>query len=203
MIKAVFFDADGVLTVPEEFFSVVYAKSHGLDPESFRPFFTKQWSDIVTGKKDLKESIIQNQELWQWSGTPDELVAYWCKSEDIRNTEMIDLVKQVREAGTHCFLVTEQEKYRGEYMKNIMFKDLFDGYFVTAELGIKKSDPSFFIEVVKRLRESGFEVIPDEILFFDDSQTKVEAALEAGLNAHLFEDVEGVKQVLLDNKIKV
>jgi hypothetical protein len=59
----VLFDADGVLTLAEEVFSVVYARSHGLDPKPFEQFFRNDWKPIVTGKVDLKESIAANTAL--------------------------------------------------------------------------------------------------------------------------------------------
>ena len=44
-IEAVLFDADGVLILPEEVFSVVYAKSHGLSPAPFDQFFRESFDD--------------------------------------------------------------------------------------------------------------------------------------------------------------
>src|SRR5690606_22270560 len=132
----ILFDADGVLTLPEEVFSIVYSRSHGLDPKPFEEFFRTDWKPIVTGKVDLKESIASNPGLWQWPGEIDDLLKYWFETEDVRNQELIEIIHQLKDAGVPCYLATEQEKYRGEYMKNVMFKDLFDGYFVTAELGV-------------------------------------------------------------------
>lgn len=196
MKKIILFDADGVLTLPEELFSVVYAKSHGLDPEPFEDFFKSEWSDYVTGKADLKEHILTHNELWQWNGTPDGLVAYWCKTEDIRNDEMISLVQDLRGQGFPCYLATEQERYRGEYMKNVMFKDLFDGYFISAEIGYKKSNPAFFESILKSLKFTHPDITPKDIIFFDDSRSKVDAALEVGLDAVLFEGAATVRQKL-------
>src|SRR5688572_15966063 len=144
MSQLLLFDADGVLTLPEEVFSIVYTRSHGLDIEPFDQFFQTEWSDFVTGKRDLKEHIRDNPSLWQWDGTPDELLDYWFKSEDVRNEELIKLIESMRKEGTPCYLATEQEKYRGDYMRDVMFKDLFDGFFITAEVGLKKSQPEFF-----------------------------------------------------------
>lgn len=195
-VKAILFDADGVLTLPEEMFSVMYSKSRGLDPMPFENFFKTEWQDFVMGNRDLKEHIRDNPNLWQWDGTPEELLELWFKSEDIRNNEMIDLVEQIRTSGTPCYLATEQEKYRGEYMKNVMFKGLFDGYFVTAELGLKKSDLRFFNKIIELLNKNGLNVKANEVLFFDDSQSKVDAARTIGINAHLFTGVQKFKEVL-------
>lgn len=196
MSKVILFDADGVLTLPEEMFSVVYAKSHGLDPMPFETFFKTEWQDFVLGKRDLKQHIRENNDLWQWDGQPDELLEYWFQSEDVRNNEMIDIITHLRSAGTLCYLATEQEMYRGEYMKNVMFKDLFDGYFVTAELGLKKSDPKFFEKIIELLNTDGTVVKPADVMFFDDSESKVNAAKMAGINAHLFTGVEQFKQAI-------
>lgn len=196
MQKIILFDADGVLTIPEELFSVVYARSHGLDPMPFEMFFKSQWHDFVTGKRDLKEHIKSNPDLWQWPGKPEELIEYWCKIEDIRNQEMVNLVRIIRKGGLSCYLATEQERYRGEYMKNVMFKDLFDGYFVSAEIGYKKSDPTFFEIILQLLRADHSELVPGDVIFFDDSQSKVDAALTAGLDAQLFEGIHTVTEKL-------
>lgn len=194
--RVVLFDADGVLTLPEEAFTVMYSRSHGLNPEPFEQFFRESWPAIVTGKKDLKESIIENSELWQWNGRVDELLEYWFKTEDVRNEELLALIKGLREQGLVCYLATDQERYRGEYMKNVMFKDLFDGYFVSAELGVTKTDPKFFERIVERLKQTNPELKPNDIIFYDDSQSKVDTACTVGIKGQLYKSVEQVRDFL-------
>jgi FMN phosphatase YigB (HAD superfamily) len=194
--KVVLFDADGVLTLPEEVFTVMYSKSHGLNPEPFEQFFRESWPAIVTGKKDLKESIAENPELWQWNGSAEELMEYWFKTEDVRNEELLALIREIKEVGVSCYLVTDQERYRGEYMQNVMFKDLFDGYFVSSELGVTKTDPKFFELIIERLKQTNPELEPGDIIFYDDSQSKVDTACSVGINGQLYENVEQVKNLL-------
>jgi len=195
-IEAVLFDADGVLILPEEVFSVVYAKSHGLSPAPFEQFFRESWPAIATGKKDLKESITENADLWQWHGTPDELLQYWFEAEDVRNEDLIALIRGLKEQGLPCYLASDQEKYRGEYLKQVMFKDLFNGYFLSCDLGTTKSDPTFFKRVVDQLRQDNPDINPASIVFFDDSQSKVDTARAAGINGLLYRGVEQVRQLL-------
>ncbi len=197
-MKVVLFDADGVLTLPEEMFSVMYSESRGLNPEPFENFFKTQWHDIVTGKKDLKESIAENPELWQWSGTVDELLEYWFKSEDVRNDDMLALIRELRTKDVLCYLATDQERHRGKYMKDVMFKGLFDGYFVSAELGLKKTEPKFFEEILKRLQDQHEDIEPASVIFFDDSQSKVDTAIAAGINGCLYEGVAQAKEKLVN-----
>lgn len=197
-ISAVLFDADGVLTLPEEYFSVVYARSHGLDNAPFEHFFRDEWRDFVTGKRDLKQSITDNPALWQWDGDASSLLEYWFKSEDVRNDALIALIGELGEQGLACYLATEQEKYRAAYMKDVMFKGLFKDQFVTCDIGFKKSEPAFYEEIIRRLQIEQPSIAPGEVVFFDDSQDKVDIARSVGINAQLYTSVDHVKEVLLD-----
>lgn len=194
--KYVLFDADGVLTLPEDVFSVVYARSHALDPEPFEDFFRNEWQPIVTGAKDLKESIAANPELWKWDGSVDELLNYWFKTEDVRNEELLKVIYELKDKGIPCYLATDQEKYRAEYMQNVMFKELFNGYFVSAELGVTKTDPRFFELVLQQLKTQYPELQPNEVIFFDDSQSKVDTAKALGIDARLFENNDQVRDLI-------
>lgn len=196
--RCVLFDADGVLTLPEDVFTIVYARSHGLNPEPFENFFKNEWKQIVTGAQDLKQSIADNPELWQWDGTTDELLEYWFKTEDVRNEELLKIISDIREQGIPCYLATDQEKHRAEYMKNVMFKDLFGGYFVSSELGVTKTDPKFFELVLGHLGEQYPDLKPDEIIFYDDSQSKVDTAKGLGIDARLFTANDQVRELLND-----
>lgn len=197
-IKTVLFDADGVLTLPEEVFTVMYSKSHGLNPEPFEQFFKENWPAIVTGEKDLKESIANNPELWQWSGSTDDLLEYWFKTEDVRNDELLTLIRELKEQHLSCYLATDQERYRGEYMKNVMFKDVFDDYFISSELGVTKTNPKFFELIIEHLQRTNAELAPSDIIFFDDSQSKVDTARSVGINGQLYKGIEQVKDLVTE-----
>jgi putative hydrolase of the HAD superfamily len=194
MSKTILFDLDGVLTLSEEIFSVIYTKSRGYDPAPFETFFTTEWDHFVTGKRDLKEHIKNNPDLWKWDKTPDELLQYWFECEDIRNDALVEFVRSIRRSGTKCYIATEQEKYRTEYIKNIMFKNDFDGIFSTADIGYRKKDPKFFEIIVESIA-----VEPNKLIFFDDSPSKVKAAKSLGIDAHVYNGVEQVKQILANS----
>lgn len=193
--NVILFDADGVLTLPEEVFSVVYARSCGLDIQPFSEFFNNEWQPIVTGKQDLKEHIATHPELWHWDGSPDELLEFWFKTEDVRNEQLVALISKLKQRGVSCYMATDQERYRAEYMRTVMFKNLFDGFFVSADLGVTKTDPQFFELVLRDLnnRHQGLE--PDHVIFFDDSQEKVDTAKSTGIDARLFESSDQVREL--------
>lgn len=195
-VSAVLFDADGVLTLPEEVFSVMYARSRGLDAKPFENFFETEWRDFVTGKRDLKEAISENPELWQWKGDANSLLDYWFKTEDVRNEPLIALIQQLRRQGLACYLATEQEKYRAAYMKDVMFNGLFGDYFMTCDIGYKKSEPEFYNAIIEHLRKGQPALLPSEVVFFDDDQSKVDTAHSVGINAQLYNGVDHFKEVL-------
>lgn len=197
--KIALFDADGVLTLPEEFFATVYAKENKLDPTPFNQFFKNDWADFVTGKKDLKEHIQDNPQFWQWTDDASNLLDHWFKVEDVRNTELLDFIDELRKNGVFCYLATDQEKYRTEYMKSAMFKDRFDGYFVSCELGVTKNDPKFFELVLSKLSLAHEGLEPNDVVFYDDSQSKVDSARSLGIDGQLYQGVDQVKEFICEH----
>ena len=53
-----------------------------------------------------------------------------------------------------------------------MLKGLFRDQFVTCEIGFKKSEPTFYEEIIRQLQVEQPSLTPGKIVFFDDSQDK-------------------------------
>ena len=195
-MRVILFDADGVLTLQEEAFTVYYAKTRSINPEPFEEFFRTEWKDIVTGKKDLKESINENPDLWKWDGTTDELLELWFKTEDVIDHNILSTIAKLRESGFHCYLATDQEHYRFQYMKEKMFAGYFDGYYASCEIGVRKSSPQFFEKVIEDLKSKYSRLSKENIIFFDDSVSKIESAKKSGIDARLYSHVLQVEELL-------
>lgn len=194
-MRVMLFDADGVLTLPEEFFSRVYARSHGLDPEPFEEFFRGPFGKTGLGQADLKELLVEYADLWQHED-PEAIMKQWFESEDIRNEQVIELIPRFRAKGIKCYLATNQEKYRGQYMKEVMFHGLFDGYFVSCDLGVIKPDPEYFEKVLAAIGQDVPGIQPQDVVFIDDSRANVAGAASLGIDARFYEGVEQVKALL-------
>ncbi len=69
----------------------------------------------------------------------------------------------------------------------------FDAAFLSFEVGLAKPDPAIFKTVV-----SALGVEPHEVLFFDDSEANVEAAVGEGLQAQLVHGPEEVRARLAE-----
>lgn len=196
-VRIAIFDADGVVTSPKRFADDL-ARDFGTKPEDLTPFFQGPFQDALIGKADLKMIIQPYLKDWNWAGTVDEFLAYWFKAEDEINEQVLSIVTDLRERGIKCYLATNQEKYRLEYMRKKMgFERIFNGVFSSSDLGCKKPDKQFFERLLKRL-DPRRKVPTKEILFWDDTEANIDAAKKFGIQAYLFTDNESFVKTMLD-----
>ncbi len=66
-----------------------------------------------------------------------------------------------------------------------------DDWFFSAELGLAKPDAAIYVAVSTALGVPG-----EQVVFFDDRQVNVDAALRAGWDAHLWTSAAGVEETL-------
>lgn len=182
MIKALIFDIDGVL-INSEKLSKKFAREYNIPLKDILPFFDGPFNDCILGKADLKEAITPYLRSWGWKKGVDKFLDYWFSVEHIMNQELIDCIQNYRKEGIKCFVATNQEKHRAEYIFNKMgFADSFDKFYFSSNLGHKKPDSDFFAKVVNDLGG----IRKEEILFWDDAPENIAGAKEFGINAELF-----------------
>jgi putative hydrolase of the HAD superfamily len=184
MIKALLFDVDGVL-VNGERFSVHLERNYGIDQNKTIAFFKGEFKECILGKKDLKKILPKYLKSWGWKKSVEDFLNYWFKSEHSINEELMDYIKKLKHKGFQCYIATNQEKYRIEYLLDKMgFADNFDKIYASSHLGFKKPDLKFFEKLFTDLKN----IEKDEILFWDNSIINVEAAQEFGIKAELYTD---------------
>lgn len=191
MTKFALFDVDGVAIVKRtELFNDRICKDYGVLPELVLPLFKNEFYKCITGDMDLKEVLKPYAEKWGWKGTIDELLRYWWKAEEQVNQEVVSVIDNLRKQGIKCYLASDQEKNRAEYLLNgLGLKEHFDGAFISCYLGVRKTSPEYWCKVLEALGNPD----PAEITFWDDEEENVKIAREAGINARLFKGVEDLK----------
>ncbi len=189
--KILLLDWDGVL-YRGEYFSDIYCAEFGADNTKVVEFMNGPKVQTNVNKLDLKEELQKVLTEWKWTGNVDELLEYWLKSDCEVTEETIEFVKNAKSKGLKVYVATDQEKYKADYIwKVIGAKNFLDGKFISCEMGLLKTDPNFFKEVIKTLG-----VLPEEILYLDDSQSKVDAAKKIGIDARLVTSFESMKSEL-------
>lgn len=190
MIKAILFDADGVLLKKHEYFSKYYSEKYHLPHELMSPFFRGMFIRCQQGKADLKKELEPYVPQWKWQKSIDEFVEYWFRTDVELDPAMVAIVDEIRAKGIKCYIASDQEKYRAEYLGQVIKLDEhFDGVFYSYLVGHQKSELEYFEKVLKKL---GLE--PGEVLFWDDDEKNVEIAKSLGMNACLFKHINDVLQ---------
>ena len=195
-MKAFLFDADGVvLKKHEELFSVRFAREHGAPLEEVSAFFKNRFRLCQEGKTDLKKELEPLLPTWGWKEGVDAFLDYWFEGDVELNKEVMKAVYEFKKKGVKCYLATDQERYRAEYIQNLLGKE-FDGLFFSYKLGRRKSDPRFFEEVLKEL-----ELPASEVSYRDDDEKDVEVAKGVGIDARFYKTIADLEVEKSESKI--
>ena len=173
-VRALLMDADGVVQYPSPGWLKDMARlgGPGFIPEVFRREIA-----TLTGKVDLRDELVGMLERRGRTCTADDILAIWYRIEV--DEHMLAIVDRVREAGVVTALATNQQSYRGTYIKeNLPYDQHFDHQFHSFDVGLAKPDPDYFAHIVETI---GVE--PEEAVFVDDVLANVRGAQAAGLNA--------------------
>lgn len=181
-IKAVLFDADGVVVKKDDYFSEIYAKKYGVHLELLSEFFKGDFQDCLVGKKDLKEVLPPYLSKWQWNQTLDDFLHFWFTSENNIDSDIKDVISLLRLKTDMIFLATKNEKYRVEYMKTEMgFDKMFNEIFSSADIGYTKEEIGFWAVVMAKLKDYMPDIAKEEVLLIDDDLDNLKIAKDFGM----------------------
>ena len=187
MIKALLLDVDGVIAIGE-MFSIQLARELNLEKSLMDDFFHNYFPGCLLGKLDLKEELAKHLDLWGWKSSVEALMSYWFENENVIDYQLLTEIKSLK---LPAFLLTNQEKYRADYlMQEMGLSNYFDKIFFSAGLGVKKPDPEIYRRVLNELPEYK----PDELLFWDDNPVNVQAAKNMGINSEVYTDFPNFRQ---------
>ncbi len=173
-VKAVLFDADGVLQSPTDGWLEEFERIGG-------PGFTRAAFELegptISGEGDLRVGL--RELLASRGGNPDDVdavLAAWHRFEV--DPAAMEVIAGLRRAGYLVVLASNQQKYRGLVMRERGMDDHFDHTFYSFEVGAAKPSPAYFEHI---LDELGLD--PKQAVFIDDMAANVLAARKVGLNA--------------------
>lgn len=191
--KVILFDADGV-TLKDEGLFTDKLKQQGFIPSTEKtvPFFKGVFQDCLVGKADLKNELTKVIQDWGWQGTVDEIVDFWLSVGDDLNLEVLSFISKLKENNVACYMTTDQEKYRGQYLRE-KFGDIFEDFFISGEIGSTKKEPRYFEHVYSKVKSRVSD--KSEILFIDDMVHNVENAQAFGIDAIHFRSPEDLREI--------
>lgn len=187
MINIVLFDIDGVVVKRDIYFSKHYSSDFGVPWDDVMVFFNNEFKMCLVGKADLKIEVAKYLPKWGWEGSVEEFLEYWFKSESEMDENLLRNVKRLRENGVKCFLATNNEKYRTEYLWNDLdLKSRFDGIFSSVEIGHKKGELEYWQKVDQKLGK------PEKgrVLLWDNDEKNIARAKELGYRAEFYTTFE-------------
>jgi putative hydrolase of the HAD superfamily len=196
MIKVILFDCDGVIVKQvKKYFRQRMKEEFGMvineELETF--FFRNNFLLCETGKLDLKTELSQELPKWGIDWPLEKVLDYWFSGEAEKDPEMIKEIARLRSLGIKCYLSTNNEKYRVEYLTNVVgLGKILDGIFSSASLGYLKPNLNFWTEIYKKF--SGIE--KDEILVLDNKREMANSAKEFGFHSHFYTSFENYKTTL-------
>jgi len=190
------FDADGVI-INAKRFSQHLADDFGITLDMTKEFFMTIFPECIEGRADLQKTIQPYLKQWGWGKSVEEFLSYWFTSEHFVDSKLIALIQQLRAVGIACYVATNQENHRTQYMREKMqFGVWFDGGFFSAELGVKKPKQEFYAKVAKQLQITDLQCV----WFIDDTPENVAAAEKFGFNTVLYEDLSEFEKLVVQNR---
>jgi putative hydrolase of the HAD superfamily len=194
-IKAILLDADGLLLKRQKYFSEIFSEQYNIPAESIIPFFKTKFRDCQRGTADVKEELVPFLKKWKWSGTVENFLDYWFASCTEVDEEVLKIMQEIRKKNIKCYLSADQEKYRGEYIKNNLgLEKNLDGFFFSYELGYSKSEKEFFEKILEKLN-----LQPSEVIFLDDEAENVEVAKKLGILAFTVSGAEDFRKLVISD----
>ena len=191
-IKAICFDADGVVVNPQMQFAKLREMKYGISHEMADPFFKGVFNECLIGKADLMDALPPFLRKWNFQGSAEEFLSLWLKTDHVIDTKIVNAIIELRQKGFICCLATSQEQHRAEYMKKEMgFQEVFDHLFISCEMGVQKPDAAYFQYI-----ETHLQLPSDSILFWDDRPRNVNAAKAQGWEAEVYVNYEQFLETL-------
>jgi putative hydrolase of the HAD superfamily len=183
------FDLDGVICVGPHF-GAALEREHGIPHSRWGTFFSGVFMECLVGRKDLKAELSAFIPQLGWSQSVDELLHFWFTVENVLCQEALRCVASLRNAGHRCYLGTNQERYRADFIANEMgLHRHFDGIFASGYVGFAKPEREYFHAVQEASGSS-------DILLVDDSLRNVRGAELAGWKAIHYRGTRDLGRIL-------
>lgn len=186
-IKAILFDADGVIQTTRSDFIPRLKSLLGEHPDNADSFIGDIFNaerPCLSGAADFGEELEKVLKRWEIKKPVDEVLMIWASIAIIPGVD--EIIGRLRRSGTVCCLATNQQQKRATYMRSILgYDELFDRQYYSYEMGVVKPGIEYFQWILEDSKISA-----EQVLFVDDNDQNVKAAQSLGINGLLFNSTE-------------
>jgi len=191
-IEAVVFDLGGVLAQVTGVATMRELSRLDSDEEMWRRWLGCRWvRDFERGRCSPESFAAGVVADWELTIEPAEFLALFAGWVNQPFDGAGDLVDEVARRCTVACLSNMNPIHWDDTISGWPFIDRLEHAFLSHRLGMVKPDREIYDHVVSVLG-----LPADRILFVDDNQLNVDAALEAGLAAHLVRGVPQAREVI-------
>jgi len=188
---------DEVVLVPNNFYPVDLGERFGFNPRELVQ--TAGIGDALKNKTDLADVLARFPATSQLPREEIQRIVEhdWPKAEGVVDYEVLDHVLNLKAQGLIVAAATNNFKQKCEYIQNSLLPNVFDFFFSSSGLGHLKPAPEFFSAMLKELQAvNGLDdLLPGEIVFFDDKQEYVEAACNEGIDGRIYTQPQQVRRL--------
>jgi epoxide hydrolase-like predicted phosphatase len=193
MIKAVMFDAGGVLHPSGRHQQEDIQQELGLTDEQIKQFYERYLPLLLTGEASEEDIWMRakNELGIRPVDTDEKLLTRSFEATLQKTEEMYKIVELLKSEGIMVLLLTNVSEVFAEILERHGHYAPFDMRVLSYEVGLAKPDPKIFQLALQKLGVS-----PHEAVFVDDSAANVFAAKELGIHGIVFSDPEKLKREL-------
>jgi len=185
-IQAVVFDIGGVLAItPDLGVTSTWESRLGLAPGELNDRMRDAWRGGSVGtisEVEVHQAVMERLGLGEQQ-LAEFMADIWREYLGTANTELIEYARRLRPRYRTGILSNSFVGAREREQAAYGFEDLVDEIIYSHECGMSKPDPGIYALTCARL---GVE--PAQIVFLDDTETCVEGARQAGIDAVLYRD---------------
>jgi putative hydrolase of the HAD superfamily len=193
---AVIFDYGRVLSVsPRKEELAALAKLAGVDEASFFELYSNTRDSYDRGDADCQQHWQRFAEVAEVKIPPEAVKRIVAMESEIWtkiNLETVDLVRKIKSRGLKTAILSNMPRdLLVELRRKLDWLDEFDVLIWSCELGVIKPDAGIY-----RACLTALACEPARAIFFDDRPRNVEAAVLAGMDAHVFESAVQARAIL-------
>ena len=192
MIKAIIFDWGGVLAPSDNKIGVTRLKKNfEFDEISFMDYLVKHEYDFCHTNKYEEFLSIASKKF----NIPIESIINALNADP--PDEDFEIAKNLSK-NYKIYILSNQLKYRTDYIKKTFDLSFFDKVFFSNEIGLKKPSEEIFSYLLKEINQK-----PENCLLIDDSSKNIVVAKKFGFNTILFKNLNQLKKELASFSISL